>query len=276
MALELFNLNNKNALITGAAGVLGKEHASALLEAGSRVIITDICQENLERTKKDLAKSFDETLIETQVMDVTNEENIKLVNDFYVSNDKKIDILINNAAIDPKVDSGNGIKDSSRLENFQLSDWNLQINVGLTGAFLCSKIFGATMAKNNGGIILNIASDLSVISPDQRLYKEPNKDEESQPVKPITYSVIKTGLIGMTRYLSTYWIDKGVRCNSLSPGGIYTSQDKEFLSKIKNLIPMGRMAKKDEYRSTIQYLCSDASSYMNGQNIVVDGGRSVW
>ena len=132
------------------------------------------------------------------------------------------------------------------------------------------------MAKNNGGIILNIASDLSVISPDQRLYKKPNKDEESQPVKPITYSVIKTGLIGMTRYLSTYWIDKGVRCNSLSPGGIYTSQDEEFLSKIKNLIPMGRMAKKEEYRSTIQYLCSDASSYMNGQNIVVDGGRSVW
>ena len=276
MALELFNLNNKNALITGAAGVLGKEHASALLEVGSRVVITDICSESLESTKKDLAKSFDETLIETQVMDVTNEENIKLINDFYVSNHKKIDILINNAAIDPKVDFGNGIKDSSRLENFELSDWNLQINVGLTGAFLCSKIFGATMAKNNGGIILNIASDLSVISPDQRLYKKPNKDEESQPVKPITYSVIKTGLIGMTRYLSTYWIDKGVRCNSLSPGGIYTSQDKEFLSKIKNLIPMGRMAKKDEYRSTIQYLCSDASSYMNGQNIVVDGGRSVW
>ena len=131
------------------------------------------------------------------------------------------------------------------------------------------------MAINNKGVILNISSDLSVISPDQRLYSKEGIDELAQPVKPVTYSVIKTGLIGLTRYLATYWSHKGVRCNALSPGGVYNSQDKDFVKKIEALIPLGRMASFNEYHSTVQYLCSDASKYLNGQNIVVDGGRSV-
>ena len=128
----------------------------------------------------------------------------------------------------------------------------------------------------NGGVILNIASDLSVISPDQRLYSKEGVEKDLQPVKPVTYSVIKAGLIGLTKYLATYWPDEGVRCNALSPGGVYNGQGEEFVDRLQALIPMGRMAKQDEYRETIQYLCSDASSYMNGQNIVVDGGRSIW
>ena len=131
------------------------------------------------------------------------------------------------------------------------------------------------MAKKNKGVILNISSDLSVISPDQRLYKKDGVDELQQPVKPVTYSVIKTGLIGLTRYLATYWAHKGIRCNALSPGGVYTSQDQNFVSKLEALVPLGRMASADEYHSTVQYLCSDASKYLNGQNIVVDGGRSI-
>jgi NAD(P)-dependent dehydrogenase (short-subunit alcohol dehydrogenase family) len=132
------------------------------------------------------------------------------------------------------------------------------------------------MAINKSGVILNISSDLSVISPDQRLYKLSEKEEISQPVKPITYSVIKSGLVGMTKYLATYWSANGVRVNALSPGGIYEGQSEEFVKKITNLIPLGRMAKSSEYRSAVQFLCSDASSYMTGQNIVIDGGRSVW
>jgi len=97
-----------------------------------------------------------------------------------------------------------------------------------------------------------------------------------QPVKPISYSVIKAGLIGMTRYLATYWADCGVRSNALSPGGVFTGQDEEFVKHLSSLIPLGRMAKKEDYRAAVQFLCSDASSYMNGQNIVMDGGRSVW
>ena len=161
-------------------------------------------------------------------------------------------------------------------ENFLVDDWDFQLKVGLTGAMLCSQIFGQEMVKNGGGVILNIASDLSVISPDQRLYRKDGLKSDLQPVKPVTYSVIKSGLVGLTKYLSTYWVEQGIRCNALSPGGIYNAQGKDFVDKLQTLIPLGRMADFDEYNSTVQYLCSDASSYMNGQNIVVDGGRSVW
>jgi NAD(P)-dependent dehydrogenase (short-subunit alcohol dehydrogenase family) len=127
-----------------------------------------------------------------------------------------------------------------------------------------------------GGVILNIASDLSVFAPDQRIYRKEGLNDEYQPVKPVTYSVIKTGLIGLTRYLATYWIGKNIRCNALSPGGVFNGQNDTFVKNLSSLIPLGRMAKKDEYRSAVQFLCSDASSYMNGQNLVIDGGRSVW
>jgi NAD(P)-dependent dehydrogenase (short-subunit alcohol dehydrogenase family) len=187
-----------------------------------------------------------------------------------------VDILVNNAAIDPKVND-HGMGEGSRLENFSLDEWNFQIEIGLTGAFLCSRVFGSEMAKNQkGGVILNIASDLSVISPDHRLYRKLGMPECSQPVKPVTYSVIKSGLIGLTRYVATYWADNGIRCNALSPGGISNGQNEEFIRRINKLIPLGRMAHKDEYKGAVQFLCSDASSYMNGQNIVIDGGRSIW
>ena len=133
------------------------------------------------------------------------------------------------------------------------------------------------MAKDGkGGVILNIASDLSVISPDQRIYRKSGLPEDQQPVKPITYSVIKSGLVGLTRYLATYWANRGVRVNALSPGGVHANQSEDFVKRLTNLIPLGRMAKKDEYRSAVQFLCSNASAYLNGQNIVMDGGRSIW
>jgi len=131
------------------------------------------------------------------------------------------------------------------------------------------------MALNKKGVILNIASDLSVIAPDQRLYYQDNINENQQPVKPITYSVIKHGLIGLTKYTASYWANKGIRCNALSPGGVYTNQNDNFVRRITNLIPMQRMARIDEYIGAVQFLCSDASLYLNGQNIVMDGGRSI-
>lgn len=276
-AFEKFDLTGKTALITGAAGLLGMQHAAALLESGATVVLTDIGAASLATARESLSRNADSARIITRVMDVSRPEAIQAVAKELIVAGHRIDILVNNAAIDPKVKGDEGVLETSRLENFPLDQWDLQVAVGLTGAFLCSQVFGSAMAQDGrGGVILNIASDLSVFSPDQRLYRKEGLAEDIQPVKPVTYSVIKAGLVGLTRYLATYWADKGVRCNALSPGGVYNGQGDEFVQRLTSLIPLGRMANRDEYRAAVQFLCSDASGYMNGQNVVMDGGRSAW
>ncbi len=276
-AFKKFDLTGKTALITGAAGLLGKEHAAALLESGAAVVLTDISEVALAAAKAMLLQVFPSGQLQTAVLDVSSPEAVSSLSAQLADAGIRIDILVNNAAIDPKVKADAGMIESSRLENFPIEQWNLQIAVGLTGAFLCSQVFGSRMAADSkGGVILNIASDLSVFSPDQRLYRKPGLPEHLQPVKPVTYSVIKAGLVGLTRYLATYWPDKGVRANAISPGGVFNGQGDDFVMRLSALIPMGRMAVSDEYRAAVQFLCSDASSYMNGQNVVMDGGRSVW
>ena len=274
--LSKYNIENKTALITGAAGLLGIQHSKALLEIGAQVILTDLNENDLN-TAKDflLNEGFSENKISNLIMDVTLEKSIQDAFEELQAKNIQVDILVNNAAINPTTSSIEGNIRTTRLENFSVDRWNKEISVGLTGAFLCSKVFGTHMSKNGGGVILNISSDLSVIAPDQRLYQQGNINEELQAVKPVTYSVIKTGMIGLTRYLASYWPDKGVRSNALSPGGVYIDQDKVFVDKINKLIPLARMANPDEYNSAVQFLCSDASAYMNGQNIVIDGGRSI-
>ncbi len=276
VAFEKFNLSGKTALITGAAGLLGMEHAAALLESGATVVLTDISATDLDAATQLLVQRHDRARIITLEMDVTNPTAIGVVAEILSGRGLRADILVNNAAIDPKVKGDQGVVETSRLERFSLDQWNLQVAVGLTGAFLCSQAFGSAMARDGkGGVILNISSDLSVFAPDQRLYRKNGLADDLQPVKPVTYSVIKAGLIGLTRYLATYWADKGVRCNALSPGGVFNGQGDEFVQRLTSLIPLGRMADKDEYRAVVQFLCSDASAYMNGQNIVMDGGRST-
>ena len=276
-AYEKFDLTGRTALITGSAGLLGLEHASALLESGATVVLTDINEANLKAAKITLLNNTDSAHILTHVMDVSQSDAIRAVDKELGAAGVRVDILVNNAAIDPKVKGDEGVRETSRLEDFPLDQWDLQIAVGLTGAFLCSQVFGSAMAQDGkGGVILNIASDLSVISPDQRLYRKENVANDMQPVKPVTYSVIKAGLIGLTRYLATYWADRGVRANALSPGGIFNGQNEDFVQRLSSLIPLARMADQNEYRSAVQFLCSDASAYLNGQNIVMDGGRSVW
>ena len=277
MPTQRFDLNGKTALITGAAGLLGMEHTSALLECGANVVLTDISNSGLDKAICNLRSKFPTSNINSFKMDVSSYESIESIHRQLNQLSISINILINNAAIDPKVKSGEGIVSSSRLENISREEWDRQIEVGLTGALHCAQIFGSSMAcKGKGGVIINIASDLSVIAPDQRLYKKKGLDENNQPVKPVTYSVIKFGLIGLTRYIATYWADKGVRCNALSPGGVLNNQGQDFLNKVSQLIPIERLAKPSEYRAAIQFLCSDASSYMNGHNLVIDGGRSIW
>jgi len=271
-----FNNFNKWGLITGACGLLGQKHALALLETGASVVLTDIDEKLLIETKLLLESDKYLGQVICYVMDVSSETSINNVSKLLQNKNIHVDILINNAALNPKQASLKDNIRTTRLESFSIDRWNLELSVGLTGAFLCCKIFGSLMANDDkDGVILNIASDLSVIAPDQRIYKQKGLEDSLQPVKPVTYSVIKAGLVGLTKYLSSYWPEKGVRVNALSPGGVYTNQDPEFVKRLTNLIPMGRMAKSDEYVSAIQFMCSDASAYMNGQNLVIDGGRSV-
>lgn len=274
--LEKFNLTGKTALITGGAGLLGFEHAIAILSANGNVVLWDLDSNQLSDKATELVNEFGKERVLIALVDVTDEIQISDGVNKLIGKGIEIDILINNVAANPKYSGSDSKGNYSRLENFRLEDWNKEISIGLTSAFLCSKIIGSRMAERKNGVILNIASDLSVIAPDQRLYEIDSSPLNLQPVKPVTYSVIKAGLVGLTKYLATYWNKEGIRVNSLSPGGVYDDQPEEFVKKILNLIPMGRMAHSYEYQSAVQFLCSDASSYMTGQNVVMDGGRSVW
>ena len=271
---QSFDLTGKVAVITGGAGLLGEKHAEAIAEFGGIPILLDIDEKAGTKKASRISNEY-QVDCEFMLCDITDESQILSVRDSLLSKFGHIDILINNAAIDPKVEEKSE-KNLSRLENFPIDQWNLEMAVSLTGAMLCSKVFGYEMAKKGKGVILNISSDLGIIAPDQRIYKKEGLPENEQPVKPVTYSVIKHGLIGLTKYLATYWADKGVRCNALCPGGIYNNQPDEFVKKISNLIPLGRMAHEDEYKASVVFMLSDASKYMNGAIIPLDGGRSIW
>jgi NAD(P)-dependent dehydrogenase (short-subunit alcohol dehydrogenase family) len=271
---ELFDLAGRVAVVTGGAGLLGYHHGSILAAAGAHVVLLDLPAADPARRASQLSECSSVECVGLAI-DITSEAALFEVRDRLLSRFGRIDILINNAANNPKVEDA-ASQAWSRLENLPLEVWDADVRVGLTGAFLCSRVFGAEMAKRKSGVILNIASDLAVIAPDQRLYRVDGASEDEQPVKPVTYSVVKTALIGLTRYLSTYWSSAGVRVNAISPGGVFNGQQEVFLQRIKELIPMGRMARSDEYEGAILFLCSDASSYMTGANLVIDGGRTCW
>ena len=270
----LFDLTGRIAVITGGAGLLGIKHAEIIAAAGGFPVLLDLPQANPDVVAALIAKKYG---VEAAgyATDITQLATVEKVRDELLARFGCVDILINNAANNPKVEVG-GSKVWSRLENFPIEVWNDDLRVGLTGAFLCSRVFGSEMAKRGKGVILNIASDLAVIAPDQRLYRQEGVPEDQQPVKPVTYSVVKTGLIGLTRYLATYWATSGVRVNAISPGGVFNHQPEAFLEELYQRIPLARMAHADEYQGSILFLCSDASSYMTGANLIVDGGRTCW
>jgi NAD(P)-dependent dehydrogenase (short-subunit alcohol dehydrogenase family) len=270
---KLFSLKDRVIVITGASGLLGRQHTEAVAHAGGTPILLDLHPQPLEKLVDDINARYNLTA-SGWVVDITDEDEIADNCAILLSRYGHIDGLVNNAANNPKVE-GDDNKNFSRLEHFSLAAWNADIAVGLTGAFLCAKHYGYAISLQ-GGSIVNISSDLGVIAPDQRLYRKPGLPEDQQPVKPVTYSVIKSGLIGLTRYLSTYWADKGVRCNALCPGGIENNQDPAFLKEVSDRIPMGRLARSDEYQGVLLFLLSDASSYMNGAIVSVDGGRTAW
>jgi len=270
MSDGVFDISGRVALITGGAGLLGLSHACAIHRAGGIPILLDVVETDPQRLRE--RAQFD---VESLRCDITCEADVQSVLSTVVAKFDRVDILINNAANNPKVENATGLQDN-RLENFSLDQWQADLAVGLTGAMICSRVFGSEMARRGSGVIVNIASDLALIAPDQRLYEIDGLAVDAQPVKPVSYSVVKTGLIGLTRYLATYWAGRGVRANALCPGGVENGQDDVFLRRIAARIPMGRMAHRDEYQGAILFLCSDASAYMNGAVLTVDGGRSAW
>jgi NAD(P)-dependent dehydrogenase (short-subunit alcohol dehydrogenase family) len=271
---KLFDLSGRVAIITGGCGLLGYRHAQVIAAAGGIPVLVDLGSTDPPGRARELAETHGVRALGCGA-DVTSPAEVRALLATVLAEFGSVDILINNAANNPKVESSSG-GGWSRLENFSLAMWEADIAVGLTGAFLCSQVIGAEMARRNQGVIINVASDLAVIAPDQRLYLQDGVRPDEQPVKPVTYSVVKTGLIGLTRYLATYWADRGVRVNAISPGGVFDGQPEEFVSRLQKLIPLSRMARVDEYQGAILFLCSDASSYMTGTNLVIDGGRSAW
>jgi len=261
--------------VTGAAGLLGRKHAEAIAAYGGIPILLDLSTQAVDKLASQLKKKYG-VEAEGFSVDITNEQQVKQSSLMIIEKFGKIDGLVNNAANNPKVEDNKNVN-FSRLENFPLDAWSHDIAVGLTGSFLCAKHYGFVISQNqNGGSIVNISSDLGLIAPDQRLYAKDGVDDDKQNVKPVTYSVVKAGLIGLTKYLSTYWPDKNVRCNAICPGGVENGQPKDFLINVNSRIPMNRLAESDEYQGTLLWMLSDASSYLNGAIVPVDGGRTAW
>ena len=269
--INYLDLNNKNSLITGGAGFLAEQHINAVLENNGNVILIDNNNKKISQLKKKFKNLQDRVSIFQ--CDITSPNEIKKLFNKLKKKEIKIHILINNASNDYTPAKINKFKNKIKLENFDHKLWFEDINVGLYGAFLCCKFFGKEMASRGEGVILNIASDLSIIAPDNRLYNKSSKNINK--VKPVTYSIVKHGIIGLTKYIASYWGSSNIRCNALAIGGIQNNQPKQFVKKISKLIPLGRMAKKNEYKSTIAFLISDASSYVTGATIVADGGRTI-
>lgn len=272
---EAFDLTGRVTVITGGAGLLGVKHGEAIAELGGIPVLVDIDLARAQAAANDLTDRFGVTALGLAT-DITRPEAVADLAKTVLDRFGRVDALVNNAANNPKVEDGASGVPWSRLEAFPLAVWNQDIAVGLTGAFLCAQSFGPVMAEAGRGVILNVASDLGLIAPDQRLYRQEGVPDAAQPVKPVTYSVVKAGLIGLTRYLATYWADRCVRANAIAPGGVYTSQEPAFVDRLSRLIPLGRMAHRDEYKAAVAFLVSDASSYMTGSVLSVDGGRTCW
>lgn len=271
--MDRFRIAGQVCIITGGAGFLGLKHAEAVFDAGGLPVILDNSDEKLQAAMDHFPEEKAKYMRFAKC-DITSEESLIKVKDLVLDGIKdgfgSINALINNAA------NNQAVTNSGRLESFPVEAWDADLNVGLKGAFLCAKVFGSHMAATGGGVIVNVSSDLGLIAPDQRIYRKEDVEDDKQPTKPITYSVVKHALIGMTKYLATYWADKNVRVNAICPGGVFNGHDRKFVEGLTDLIPLGRMAHEDEYKAAIVFLLSRASSYMTGANLVIDGGRTCW
>lgn len=265
----LFDLTGRVAIVTGGAGFLGSQFCRTLTQAGARVVVADIAY---DRAKK-LANSLGENAMAAST-DITSPESVQNMVRQTLERFGRVDILVNNAALDPKFDQQKKQgHPTGAFEDFPLEAWQQALDVNLTGTFLCCQAAVQPMLQQGKGVIVNMASIYGMSGPDQRIYALPG---QSEFYKPVYYSVTKAGILGLTRYLATYYAGKNIRVNALSPGGVYNHHDPAFVEAYAARTVLGRMANEDELNGALLFLVSDASSYMTGANLIVDGGWTAW
>lgn len=262
---ELFSLKGRVAVVTGALGLLGKNHCKALTEAGASIVVCDL--------DEDECKEFASSLVEKSIgvgTDISSKKSVLNLKDEIIQTYEKVDILVNNAALNDSFENPQTAAEQSMFENYPLEMWQKSLDVNVTGMFLCSQIIGSIMAENGAGSIINVSSTYGITAPDQSIYK--NDKGEQTFYKSASYPVAKGAVIMFTKFLASYWGEKGIRVNTLSPGGVHNNQEDFFIRNYSTKTPLGRMAQPTDYKGALVFLASDASNYMTGANLVVDGG----
>jgi NAD(P)-dependent dehydrogenase (short-subunit alcohol dehydrogenase family) len=262
-------LDGRIVILTGGAGLLGRNYAAALSEEGAHVVVADVDGERAERVASSLRGAEGMAVAVDISRPSSVQEMVKSVLDRFL----RIDGLVNNAALDPKFDRAHANRHDTAFESYPLASWKQSLDVDLTGTFLCTQAVAPVFLDRGAGSIVNVASIYGLVGPDQRLYQDGG---DTTRFKPVAYSVTKSALIGLTRYLAAYWADKGIRINTLTLGGVENDHERDFVRRYSRRAPLGRMARPDEYNGALVFLLSDASSYMTGANLVVDGGWTAW
>ncbi|MBE0410242.1 MAG: SDR family oxidoreductase [Anaerolineales bacterium] len=268
---KLFDLSGQVAVITGGAGLLGSEFCQTLAEAGASVIIADIDHESaLSLAGSINALGLSALALETDVVD---KHSVEQMVSFTLDAFGRLDILVNNAALDPKLDPEHASAQNYSFEEYPIDAWETALKVNLTGMFLCSQAAVPPMIDLGKGVMINLCSIYGLNGPDQRIYQQ---EDGTQRYKPVYYSVTKAGVLGLTRYLAAYYAGRNIRINALTPGGVFNDHAEGFVRAYSARTILGRMARKDELNGALLFLASDASSYMTGANLVVDGGWTAW
>lgn len=267
---NLYNLKDKVVIITGGAGLLGRQYAEALANLGAVSIIADMDGRSAEKLARELEEKY-KIKARGFGVDVSKKSSLEDCRDKVVSEFGRIDVLINNAGISGKVADDTV---APGFEDYPLAEWEKAFEVNITGMFLSAQVFGSVMVKQGSGVVVNVCSIYGILSPDQRIYARDGAAKNF--IKPVSYSVTKSAVLNLTRYLATYWAKKGIRVNTLTPGGVFDNQDAEFVKRYSERTPMGRMANPDDMVGPMLFLISGASKYMTGANLIIDGGWSAW
>lgn len=269
MINDVMRLDGRIAVVTGAAGLLGRRHCAALADAGATVYVCDLSAITAQSVAEELGPHHIGI-----ALDVTSNESVMELRTQIMAEHGSVDVLVNNAAMNDMVENPLSAVDASRFENYPLNLFRTVMDVNVTGVFLMCQVFGSIMAQNGKGSIINIASTYGVVAPDQRIYRSPTGEQTFY--KSAAYPASKGAVIMLTKFIATYWGARGVRANCLSPGGVENGQNDYFIEQYSDRTPLGRMANASDYQAALVFLASDASSYMTGQNLIVDGGWTAW